>query len=117
MKTFLTVLIIAVVALVAFNYLTTGQLRLLPASPSPTSQELGQLRSELRGLVRQYNDAAKGSGVSGLDTTFEVGELLHEAQDIELRVRALRKQAKSESDRKKADEILREVTKFINQLT
>lgn len=117
MKTLLFVVIIAAVALVVFNYLTTGQVRLLPASPSPEAQELNQLRSELHSLIRQYNDAGKGAAVSGVDTTFEVGELLHQAQDIETRVRELQKKVKKESDKQKADKLLREVTDFINQLT
>jgi hypothetical protein len=116
-KTLLAVVIIAAAALVAFNYFTTGELRLLPASPSPEAQELNQLRGDLHAVIRQYNDAAKGSAVSGLDTTFEVGELLHKAQGIEKRVRELQKKVKKESDRQKADKLLREVTDFINQLT
>lgn len=117
MKTLLVVAIIAVVALVAFNYFTNGQLRLLPASPSPEAQELSQLRTELHALIRQYNDAGKGSAISGADTTFEIGEVLHRAQDIEQRVRELQKRVKKESDRRKADRLLHEVTSFINQLT
>ena len=90
MKTLVILIVVVVVALLAFNYLTTGELRLLPKSASGEAGEVADLQREFGNLRQQYGQAARASGVSGLDTTSDAAGSLQELQRVEGKLRALK---------------------------
>jgi hypothetical protein len=116
MKKLLLLVAVVVFGLLAFNYFTTGELRLLPASSSPQAQELDRLQSDLRAAVRSYRSAAQAAGVSGVDFTAEATATRREASTIEKRVLELQKQCTTDKDREKAQRLLEEVRGVLSEL-
>lgn len=116
MKKLLLLVAVVAIGLLAFNYFTTGELRLLPASSSPQAQELDRLQTELRAEVRSYKSAGQGAAVSGVDLTAEVAATRREAHRIEKRVLELQKKCTSDKDREKAQQLLEEVRGVLSKL-
>ncbi len=73
MKKLLFFVVAAVLALVVFNYVKTGTIRIIPAKPAPASQQLDRLSEQFHALVREYNNAGRAASVSGLDTSYDAG--------------------------------------------
>jgi hypothetical protein len=115
MKRIVLLLVVVAVGLVAFNYFTTGELRLLPAASSPQAQELSRLQRELRSAVRAYRSTAQGAAVSGVDLSAEATALRREARRIEKRVLEIQKDLTSDRDRAKAQELLDEIQRILEQ--
>jgi hypothetical protein len=113
MKTLLMIVIVVVVALVAFNYLTTGDLKLLPGD-SMTDEEhvLNALRGDFRAAARAYHQAGKSAAVSGMDTTHEASAALAEVDRIEGEVRKFAKTASTQELKIDADKLLKEIAQY-----
>ncbi len=69
MKGFIAVLAVAVVAVLAYNYVQTGRLALIPSSLSRDEQALQRIEERFNTARRQFEAAGRPAGVAGADTT------------------------------------------------
>src|SRR5664280_2306549 len=69
MKGLLAFVAIAVVALLAYNYVHTGRLALIPSSLSRDEQALQRIEERFDTARRQFEAAGRAAGVAGADTT------------------------------------------------
>lgn len=113
MKNLITIVVVIVVALVAFNYFQTGEFKLLPGSKmSPEEHELNRLKGEFRRAAQAYRQAGRAAGVSGLDTTSDAAAALDTVDGVERDVKALRKRTKDPEVKAKIDDLLAEIKKY-----
>ncbi|MCP4898150.1 MAG: hypothetical protein GY906_14350 [bacterium] len=112
MKNIVILIVVVVVALLAFNFLTTGELRLLPEGKSAELREVLNLQKDLATARQQYGQAARAAGVSGLDTTSDASAVLNDVQRIEGRLRALKARLTDEKAVQAAADLEREIKEF-----
>ena len=113
MKNIVTIAVVVVVALVAFNYFQTGEFKLLPGSSmSEEEQQLNRLKGEFRRAAQTYRQAGRSAGLSGMDTTADVEAALKTVDGVERDVKALKKLTKDPEVKAKADELLAEIKKY-----
>jgi hypothetical protein len=112
-KNLITIVVVIVVALVAFNYFQTGEFKLLPGSSmSPEEHDLNRLKGEFRRAAQAYRQAGRSAGVSGLDTTSDAAAALETVDGVERDVKALRKRTKDPEVIAKIDDLLAEIKKY-----
>ena len=118
MKNIITLVVVVVVALVAFNYFSTGEFRLLPGSSmSEEEQELNRLKGEFRRATQAYRQAGRSAGISGMDTTADAEAALNTVDGVERDVKALRKKTDDPEAREKIDALLAEIKKYKNDVS
>jgi sugar-specific transcriptional regulator TrmB len=103
MKWLIAVVLIAVVALVAYNYGKTGEIRLLPPRSAVDDFGLGELERQFEATRRQAEELARAAGKAGEDaadkaarTRRELERLKAEAEDT---LRRIEKEAKAQKGR------------------
>lgn len=94
MKKVLVLVAVLVVAWLGYNYMQTGKLSLLPAQQSPEQAQLAALESELHAVESQIESAGRAAGVTGMDTTADVGALTARKEQIEKQIAELKARAK-----------------------
>jgi len=113
MKTLLMILVVVVVALVAFNYLTTGELKLLPGdSMSEAGHEVNSLRGEFRNAAREYRQAGKALAVSGMDMSDAAAAALAQVDRIEKEVQKIARTTTEPEVKADANKLLKEITQY-----
>jgi hypothetical protein len=113
MRSLLTLVVVIVVGLLAFNYLTTGELKLLPGdSMSGAEHELNRLQGEFRAAAREYRQAGRSAAVSGVDATDAASAALAEVDRIEQEVREFKKKAATPELKAAADKLLGEIARY-----
>jgi len=113
MKNIITLVVVVVVALVAFNYFSTGEFKLLPGSSmTAEEQELNTLKGEFRRATQAYRQAGRSAGISGMDTTSEAAAALKAVDGVEREVKALRKKVDDPEVQAKIDDLLAEIKKY-----
>jgi hypothetical protein len=113
MRSLLTLVVLVVVGLVAFNYITTGELKLLPGdSMSGGERELNRLQGEFRAAAREYRQAAKSVAVSGVDASDAASAALAEVDRIEDEVRQFKRKAATPELKAAADKLLGEIAQY-----
>jgi hypothetical protein len=117
MKKVALVVVFALAALVAYNFVTTGEIRLIPAfSQSEDERAVAALEDRFEHAKKQFAGAHRSAAVSGLDTTSDVEGARIAAKRIEKELRALRKRLTDERALDKADRLLEAVRAFNTQL-
>ena len=116
MKKLLVIVVLAVAGLLTYNYLTTGQIHLVPPKPSPAAQQLHRLASEFHTLVREYRAAAQGAGVSGIDSTYEAGALRIRIIRVQRQLDELTLKLTSPTDREDARKLSADIQRFLEEL-
>jgi len=113
MKTLLMLLVVVVVALVAFNYLTTGKLAILPSGEtSDEARELNRLEGEFRAAAREYRQAGRSAAVSGVDATDAGSAALAAVDRVERDVQAFAKKTTSVELKAEARKLLKEIEQY-----
>lgn len=113
MKNIITIAVVVIVALVAFNYFQTGEFSILPGGGmSEEEKELNRLKGEFRRAAQEYRQAGRSAGVSGLDTTSDLNAALKSLEGIERDLKALRKRTKDAEVQGKIDDLLAEIRKY-----
>ncbi len=113
MKTLLMILVVVVVSLVAFNYLTTGELKLLPGdSMSEAGHEVNSLRGEFRAAAREYRQAGKAVAASGMDTSDAAAAALAEVDRVEIQVDKIARTTTEPEVKADADKLLKEIAQY-----
>jgi len=112
-KNLITIAVVVVVALVAFNYFQTGEFKLLPGSSmSEEEQELNRLKGEFRRAAQTYRQAGRAAGMSGLDTTSDGLAALTTVDGVARDLKKLRTRTKDAEVKSKIDELLAEIKKY-----
>ena len=113
MKNLIAIVVVVVVALVAFNYFQTGKFSLMPGGGmSQEEKELNRLKGDFRRAAQAYRQAGRAAGISGLDTTSDIEAALQSVDGVERDVKALRKRTTDPEVKAKIDDLLAEITKY-----
>ena len=115
MKGVILVVLIAAAALLAYNYVHTGRLTLIPSSLSKAEQQLQRLEQRLDSAHRQFDAAGRAAGVSGVDTSADAEAARREVERVEQDLKTLRGQLE-EADKLKADELMDKIQEFKKEL-
>jgi hypothetical protein len=118
MRNLITIAVVVVVALVAFNYFTTGELKILPGSSMTEEEhEVNRLKGDFRRAAQEYRQAGRQAGISGMDTTAAAEMALSTVAGVERDLKILRKEVPDPEVRESIDELLKEITKFKNDIS
>ena len=90
MKKLVLAAVLIVAALVAYNYVTTGAIALIPgATMSEQEREIDNLVDRLRAATVQFAQAGRAAGMSGLDTTADAEGARQQIMAIERKAREM----------------------------
>jgi hypothetical protein len=118
MRNLITIAVVVVIGLVAFNYFTTGELKILPGSSMTEEEhEINRLKGEFRRAAQEYRQAGRQAGISGMDTTAAAEIALITVAGVERDLNLLRKDTSDPKVIDSIDELLREVKKFKNDIS
>ena len=107
------IVVVIVLGLLAFNYFTTGELSLMPAGgSSDDGSELNKLRGEFRSAAREFRQAGRSAGLSGMDTTHAAGAALAAVERVEEQVESLAKRTEDVDVKAEAEKLLSEIKKY-----
>ena len=90
MKKLILLVVIVLAVWLTVNYVRTGTLSLFPPTATPQAQELRDLQDELRAIDAKMEAAGRAAGLTGVDTTADVGALQARKEQIEKRLNVLR---------------------------
>jgi hypothetical protein len=117
MKRLLSVVVLAVGGLVAFNFATTGSVTLIPsAGVSNEDRELRDLRQQFERAKQQFAQAHRAAAIGGVDTTGDVEATQVSVRRIEQDLAGLKKRLTSPSSIRDAEDLSRAVAEFSGQL-
>lgn len=117
MKKVALVAAVALVGLLAFNFVTTGEIRLIPEfSQSEDMRAVAALEDRFDHAKKQFAGAHRGAAVSGLDTTSDAEGARVAAKRIEKELASLRKKLTDERAIRKAETLAEAVREFNTQL-
>ncbi len=87
------VLLIVLVAGVwlGVNYVRTGSLSFVPKTMSAEEEHLQALQRDLEDVKAQMNSAGRAAGMTGMDTTADVGALMAKKEKLEKEIAEARK--------------------------
>lgn len=92
MKKSLVVLVIAaVLGMLAYNYVTSGRLSLLPVQATEADRQLADLERKLQGARQRQAQAQRMAGVGGIDTSRDFVQASEEVEHLERAIAALKK--------------------------
>ena len=118
MRNLITIAVVVIVGLVAFNYFTTGELKILPGSSMTEEEsEVNRLKGDFRRAAQEYRQAGRQAGISGMDTTAAAEMALSAVAGVERDLKLLRKEVSDPEVRESIDELLKEITKFKNDIS
>lgn len=101
MKKLAAFTVVVVVGLLGYNYATTGEIKLVPSfAKSAEEQSVADLEERFEAARRQFSQAHRAAGVSGIDTSAEADSA---AGDVKRIKRDLDKVSKSLSEEKARD--------------
>jgi chromosome segregation ATPase len=115
MKGLVLVVLFVAGALLAYNYVHTGKLTLIPSSLSKAEQQLQRLEERLDSARRQFQAAGRAAGVAGVDTSADAEAARREVERIEADLKALSGQLE-EADKVKADELMDKIQEFKKEM-
>ncbi|HEU5180851.1 MAG TPA: hypothetical protein VFW45_08660 [Candidatus Polarisedimenticolia bacterium] len=106
-------IVFAAVALIAFNYVSTGEITLIPTTPlSAEARQLGQLHDRFVAATHHLNQAEKAAGATGLDTSSDAQAALAELDSIEHDLKELKGKTIASEEIVKIDQILADIAKI-----
>lgn len=114
MKKLVFLIILGAAGLVAYNYFTTGEITLIPAtSQSAEEQELKKLEKSFQEAKNQYLQGSRGASLVGIDTPSDVIGAIREIRRVETEVVALKRRMASGKTKVKAEKLLIEIRAFL----
>lgn len=118
MKNLITIAVVVVIALVAYNYFQTGEFTIMPGGGmSDEAREVNRLRGDFREAAQQYRQAGRSAGLSGLDTTSDAEGALKTIDGVERDLKNLRKKVEDPKVRQEIDALLDEIAKYKRDVT
>lgn len=115
MKGILIALLVVGAALVAFNYFTTGEVKLLPSSKSEDEAAVDRLQERFESAQTQFAQAHRTAGIAGVDTTADAESAVRSVQQVEKDLAALMKKPTEARAKRKAGDLSRAVGAFLAQ--
>jgi peptidoglycan hydrolase CwlO-like protein len=115
MKGLILVVLLVAAALLAYNYVHTGKVTLVPSSLSKAEQELQRLEERLDGARRQIDAAGRAAGVAGVDTTADAEAARREVERVEADLKDLQKRLEA-ADKLRADQLMDKIQEFKKEL-
>jgi hypothetical protein len=117
MKKIVLILVFAVAGLLAFNYVRTGEVTLIPAgSATAEGRQLDDLADRFEAARKQYGQAGRTAGLSGMDTTSDADAALRTVHDVEKALGQLKAKLQSDSaDGRKAEKLAAAIGEFTRQ--
>ena len=113
MTKIIMVLIIVAAGLVAYNYVTTGEISLIPgASLSEEDQEVKSLSDSFRTAQRMLKQAERGAAIGGIGNIDMVDDEMNEIEQIERDLDTLINSLEEDSAIEKAERLEREIEVF-----
>lgn len=109
------IMVISIVAagLVAYNYVTTGELSLIPPSAlSAEEQEVKNLADSFHKAQKMVRQAQRSSAVGGIGNIDIVDDEMNQLEEIESDLDILMENLESGSAMKKAEQLEREIEAF-----
>ena len=95
MKRFLLFLLVAaVLGMLAYNYVTSGRLSLLPVQATEADRQLADLERQLEGARQRQAQAQRMAGVAGIDASRDFAQASEEVQRLEQAIAALKKKVR-----------------------
>jgi hypothetical protein len=117
MKKLALVIVLAIVGLVTFNYATTGELTLTPSfSKSEEERAVQDLQQDFAASQKQYAQAYRTAGLSGIDTTADAEAAINDVKRIKRELKSLSKTLSEERAKRIADELATSVRAFEKSL-
>ena len=117
MKKVLWIVVLLVAALLGYNYYTTGTLSPIPSGPtSAEDRELRELDDRFRAARKEFNQAVRGAGLGGIDTTAEAEAAMIELQRVEKGLADLKSRLTLETSKQEADRLERAIREFTKDL-
>jgi alcohol dehydrogenase class IV len=117
MKKLAVFVVVAIAVLVAFNYATTGELTLAPSfSKSEEEREVQDLQRDFAAAQKQYAQAYRAAGLSGIDTTADADAAIESVKRVTRELESLRKRLSEVGAKRSADELAIAVGTFQKNL-
>ena len=115
MSKIIMVIIFLAAGLVVYNYVTTGELSLIPgASLSEEEQEVKNLADRFYKARQMVKQAQRSAGVGGVATISMVDDEMNEIEQIEVEIVTLMDSLESEAAFENAERLEREIADFKN---
>ncbi len=113
MKKLAAVLVVVVVGLLGYNYATTGEFKLVPSfSNSEEEQAVLDLREDFATSQKQFAQAHRMAGLSGIDTSSDVSAAVSDVKRIKRQLEKLRKNLTEDKAKRIAGELANSVKEF-----
>jgi hypothetical protein len=113
MKRFLGVLAIVAAGLLAYNYVTTGKVKLIPgASMSDVESRLADLQDQVADARSQVAQAGRSAGMTGLDSTADVSAARRVVEETARAFEELKPKLETEAEKERARELAAAITQF-----
>jgi hypothetical protein len=113
MKKLVVVIALAVVGLAGFNYLTTGELTIIPSfSMSDEERAVRDLQDEFAAARKQFAQAHRSAAVGGIDTTGDADAAIQSVKQVKRELESLLEKLSEDRAKRKADDLARVVGEF-----
>jgi len=113
MKQVVVVILLVVAGLITYNYVTTGKFSVVPSfTLSEDERALNALEERFNAAVKQYAQASRTAGLSGMDTTADAEAARLSVRQIAKELKPLRKRLSSESTIRRAENLSTAVQEF-----
>jgi hypothetical protein len=89
-KSLVVLVIAAVLGMLAYNYVTSGRLSLLPVQATEADRQLADLERQLEGARQRQAQAQRMAGVAGIDASRDFAQASEEVQRLERAIAALK---------------------------
>lgn len=117
MKKIVVVFLVVVAGLITYNYVTTGEFSVVPSfTLSEDERELNALEDRFNAAVKEYSQAGRTAGLSGMDTTADAEAARLSVQQISKDLKSLQKRLSSESSIRRAENLFAAVRGFSDNL-
>ncbi len=103
---------IGLLGLIAFNWITNGEVALIPTTAlSAEGRELARLEGEFATVTHDYYQAGRAAGMTGIDTTAEARAALERLDQIEKELLAMKRNNPSPAYSHRIDQVLENIQK------
>jgi len=116
MKKVLAAVFVLAGALVGYNWITTGELSLVPHRGSEESRELAALEQRVDALRRELGQAQRAAGLGGTDTTGDIGAATAELGRLAEDLSDLRGRLSDEADQRRGEQLAATIRELRDKL-